>query len=51
MITPVSGSRTVNPISANAGRRTISISSVPYADDEMQSDESTPRARNLLNRS
>jgi hypothetical protein len=37
--------------SPKRGRRMRRISSEPYADDEMQSLESTPRARVLLSRS
>ena len=35
----------------NTGSRTINISSVPYADEEMQSDDRTPRASFLSSRS
>jgi hypothetical protein len=43
-MTPVIGSRMWKPVRPNTASRMISISSVPYADDEMQSDDSTPRA-------
>ena len=42
--TTVIGSRMWKPARPNTGSRTISISSVPYAEDEMQSLDSTPSA-------
>ena len=50
-MTAVSGSSIEKPATAKAGSRMSSISSLPYADDEMQSDDRTPSARNFERRS
>ncbi len=43
-MTPVIGSSSVNAASAANGSSSMSTCSGPYADDEMQSGESTPSA-------
>ncbi len=42
------GGKIVNAAKPKAGISATSICSPPYADDEMQSDESTPKAFFLL---
>jgi hypothetical protein len=46
--TAVIGIKMWKPVMPKTPSNTISISSEPYADDEMQSLESTPRAAFLL---
>ena len=47
----VTGTTSTNPARPTAGISWVSICSVPYADEEMQSGASTPRADGLPSRS
>ena len=47
----MSGIRIVNAAIPKIGSSTMSISSEPYAEEEMQSEDSTPRASGLDSRS